>query len=1392
MAYNGYGYANYQQPNARGQSQTPYASSAQDPKPAERPLQNNRQEYAQRDTNWSGQNISRVQGSNSQGARNNYWVAPTNNAVNQSMGYQQQASYRTSDIDQTTNSARQYNSQPQSQHHTSAQGSNSYRVESTSNTGIRQNAVAPSTHYATGTSQAPAGVLPTTASQAYQSRTALHQPDSTQNSRTAAATAMTALSSASRHNYNQNMTASTSNTYQISNSTQYSTPDPGSARSQVGANTASSSNTLYPYHSGNSDQSREVGRMSSSTDMRQRGDTSDMSMPSASSAEPSPQLQYRAHQTQVAAASRSPSLPHQIRRAQVPAPQTCPGKRPTPNDTRQALALGHNTHHPQQHTETTSAAAASTAQTSLPRFVDPTSIYNPYYMQVGVSEGAATAKAIVEQNPATVSDQTEAAQTVIRQDSTGPSAPSQSPEPSVTAPEESTQATAVSTTHTNAPEKPKRKKPPKEVSKDTPKKVRKRASRKRKSDATSTPKPTIAEPQASSATNGGAKENEDTASQMQRMLDEMRMKDPNLFRSLLAANMNKAENSEPERTPSNGTSNARAEGLPNVANTASPSTLPQPPTSSASTGRTPLAKSPSKRTPAKRTPVKATAARSTPIQQASIENPTPVQRPLEATSVVGRPDTPVDTGTDSPHTAKPGIIDGLPDLGKFPALRRKRKLKTGTSFVADGLNQGTVTTFHVNDPGYIEDQASQSTPNPQPVSNVPQHYASLSVEEQRLSLLDNFTKTGRAEIPPTPAIPTPATESIPPNQVVNINNAPAAHPPLQPPTEGTNGNRKAVSFWPNHKRRVLAESACEYIATYPGNKVITPDFVSSLIEQNPSYIQLCHMLEQHGYTINKVHFAKHLLQAFPDLGESSGKTKVETQPTSQPPQPILPVSSFVSPTPSPAALPQSSQNGVSPQVATDSKPVPPLSREEQRQKSLNLLHLSRRTKSASQRRISISASPAPQPREPLPNSKESMARKRTFAEIVDLSALSDEEDDDDEVEEVVDQQNHDEVTIEDPMDTSPDGPIESVAETTMSMQPSAMESPPLPESRSRSATQPVQTSPGMPRDPSLIPEPAPEKAADLANFQYTETSYASRKEELRRYAGIVKPMDKAKALKRSYYDPRTIARDILIAAGRHPTERPLNQHLLKLKEKFQHMDYSSDLETFRWDLVDPGGPPPPKTAPVPIITQPKFESREMLQTSRDPASSQQLPGAANATAHPLPQHHNPTVEADAPSNPMAPTHTSPSFASSLPTRPGPRRAGRPPGAKNKPKLVPHTTRNIEVAIPTATPRKSSGTYQIYECRFDGCGARLHNFDIFRKHVLKLHGRPDEIPAVCMWAGCASLGKGGQVEQGRFSAKELREHLDRVHLSQLAWKLGDGPKPISSGETGKFNQPIVIS
>lgn len=56
------------------------------------------------------------------------------------------------------------------------------------------------------------------------------------------------------------------------------------------------------------------------------------------------------------------------------------------------------------------------------------------------------------------------------------------------------------------------------------------------------------------------------------------------------------------------------------------------------------------------------------------------------------------------------------------------------------------------------------------------------------------------------------------------------------------------------------------------------------------------------------------------------------------------------------------------------------------------------------------------------------------------------------------------------------------------------------------------------------------------------------------------------------FNPKTIARDILIAVGKHPEMRPLNSHLELIKQKASSVNRRLNLSAINWSAVDPGLP----------------------------------------------------------------------------------------------------------------------------------------------------------------------------------------------------------------------------
>jgi hypothetical protein len=396
-----------------------------------------------------------------------------------------------------------------------------------------------------------------------------------------------------------------------------------------------------------------------------------------------------------------------------------------------------------------------------------------------------------------------------------------------------------------------------------------------------------------------------------------------------------------------------------------------------------------------------------------------------------------------------------------------------------------------------------------------------------------------------------------------------------------------------------------------------------------------------------------------------------------------------------------------------------------------------------------------------------MARKRAFSEIVDLTQdLSDEE-------------TPERVTKEPRHDDPSEHPV-----------------------RNANVSQENITEDG----PDQTPHSS--KILELSKYKLPETDTSAKNESLRRRPDIAKLLNKAEALRKSYYDPKTIARDILVAAGRHPTERPLNSHLAKLRENFSAVDHSSDLRTFRWDLVDPGGPPQPEVAPAPLISwPPRMKPFQSLSQDSGADESHDVP-------RDLPESHSPRAQnphkpsrlrisctvnsSDKPNYQISPQVHETSQMSSTPSIPGPRRRGRPPGARNRPKLSTpsslKTSKRIEIAVPVRAKSLSpSSSYSIYGCEWQDCGAQLHNLDTLRRHVMKIHANKPEHNATCMWAGCGvgNNNVGDQTTRKTFTSEGLCEHVENIHLAHVAWTMGDGPAAAGSGETGYPNQPIFI-
>ena len=535
------------------------------------------------------------------------------------------------------------------------------------------------------------------------------------------------------------------------------------------------------------------------------------------------------------------------------------------------------------------------------------------------------------------------------------------------------------------------------------------------------------------------------------------------------------------------------------------------------------------------------------------------------------------------------------DRGRFPAQRRRR----GGGLRATGRKSGTPN----ESPKPVAQTGNGASPlTPEiaiPTLKVGQIFPDPGNQSMQQAM-QQFHQNSKSPVPKAQQIPGSNKQAAANTSASQLQASPSTAPPFQPaPAQSTPAQKSGGTYWPESKKKALAEAARIALTSTPPNqgKTITTQEIHELLDQNPSYIQMCEILEYRGFVIDRGQFARILLKAVPDLGSASSPANgastnnanadratpthaaptatasntATTKATSATPT----TGSFgmlvkatsngsAAPTDTPKQLPYSAPPAVMfparDAYATPYAPTRPSAKQASGgSQSIGLirdyrfvdpkiwtqdmprqdgsvtdqgrhepaLH-SQPLFSASQQSGSINGQVLDQngaihPNGVIPHpTKQEMARKRTFDEIVDLTQTPDE----DELERYRPKPRTD---IE-----SASGPIKSgknVFDHDARWQQNSGRSTPKP-------------------------------------FKY---KYSGRDALLQSY-DIIEPMNKRRdALRRSTYNPKTIARDILLGIGKHPTMAPLNAHLDVLKDRFKAVDNESDLSTFRWDLVDPEG-----------------------------------------------------------------------------------------------------------------------------------------------------------------------------------------------------------------------------
>lgn len=428
--------------------------------------------------------------------------------------------------------------------------------------------------------------------------------------------------------------------------------------------------------------------------------------------------------------------------------------------------------------------------------------------------------------------------------------------------------------------------------------------------------------------------------------------------------------------------------------------------------------------------------------------------------------------------------------------------------------------------------------------------------------------------------------------------------------------RRTTTIWPVDKKAALAAAAARILLNNNNSPSISANQVSDILNTNPTYIQLCEELERLGSTLDRSIFAKALVAAVPEvnktphpypgippspnLGNADKRTDGATSEISAEPityavfaeaaKRLVQGESLVA-THVPLAIfpsqkedePGSRINGTSsqskPNKPTKSTKLPNASLE-----GVDSMRHFNEGKWESFERPALAPTPTPTATSlknrkaplkarpsvtPAPPTKKDLAKKKTFLDLVDLTQLSEHEDD------TLSSQPLHQEGIDLTVDV--DMQVAQVPSSTadVPMQPSSVKGP-RPAGLETAALAPAISTAVLSKSG---PATSLHNAGSGVAIALKPVSTVSAIPSLpaghpARFIELVKPWDKYKAIRRSAYSSRTIARDVLLACGRHPDIRQLNAHLEILKIAFPTIDNNADLSTFRWDVIDPGGVQP--------------------------------------------------------------------------------------------------------------------------------------------------------------------------------------------------------------------------
>ena len=442
----------------------------------------------------------------------------------------------------------------------------------------------------------------------------------------------------------------------------------------------------------------------------------------------------------------------------------------------------------------------------------------------------------------------------------------------------------------------------------------------------------------------------------------------------------------------------------------------------------------------------------------------------------------------------------------------------------------------------------------------------------------------------------------------------------QPNTQNAN-----PGLCPPHKKEILADTAAKWLSSLPenmdANLPISKERILRALDAHPSYVQLCESIEKQGLKFERSALARELIKAVPD--------GMKNQPTPQPSTPAPAASVTTEPQWKDSGLPESTagrglgSNSFVSRALPSNQPNSSLLRAPNVNISgpsatsypvsslIPLIDVAREVNSISSPSLSapfvanvgyaprshtmISGSfqeqqiPGngnrqfnyPQPLEVMfekerkpPANKEEAARKRTFGDLVDLS--KDDSDEDRPPQKVL------KMFPNPAIDNMPRPMTNGTFAQAMSLKELQLQ---YHQKRTMDSLQAQKPTPNVPQAKNM-PNNSPPPQVKVPTAAAKSKGPSPEQQQAERMKGkmLVEPIMRDRVARKSRYDSRTIARDVLLATGRHPDMRALNAHLLSMDKLLgQHggmVDGSgnkSDLSTIRWDVIDPG--PGPMTSP---------------------------------------------------------------------------------------------------------------------------------------------------------------------------------------------------------------------